>query len=244
MADDVPDTFGGGLRSYIGAIGFIVPLVGFEQLVTGWVGMRALSWPYSVALMFLGIPIYFAPAIWKRILPDQGMILGDRLEQQNLVANTGGLISAVGAIVPMGPDGLRARAESGGRIILDGSVGTVVPRASAPVEFIPLDKAARIVWESIQESAFAENLENTYRAPSAILNSLSCQFLARGIVWGQKFPSAQMTQISQGKLFYVLPDGTSLAYASQTEAIIQQASVKPDDLDEYVRYAKNVSVRI
>ena len=59
MADEASDTIGGGLRNWLGALGFIVPLIGAEIIREGgpnWVG---------AILIAAGLPIYWSPAIWK-----------------------------------------------------------------------------------------------------------------------------------------------------------------------------------
>lgn len=33
MADEASDTFAGGIKNYLGALGFIVPLLGGEELI-------------------------------------------------------------------------------------------------------------------------------------------------------------------------------------------------------------------
>jgi hypothetical protein len=59
MSDEASDTIGGGLRNWLGALGFIVPLIGAETIREGgpkWVG---------AILIVAGLPIYWSPAIWK-----------------------------------------------------------------------------------------------------------------------------------------------------------------------------------
>ncbi len=59
MTDEASDTIGGGLRNWLGALGFIVPLIGAEIIREGgpkWVG---------AILIAAGLPIYWSPAIWK-----------------------------------------------------------------------------------------------------------------------------------------------------------------------------------
>jgi hypothetical protein len=69
MADDASDTFGGGLRNFLGALGFILPLVGVEELVRHFVDAQHPSLPgwISGILIVSGYPIYVSPAIWKRL---------------------------------------------------------------------------------------------------------------------------------------------------------------------------------
>src|SRR5262245_19814701 len=59
MADEASDTVGGGVRNYLGAIGFIVALIGAEILREGgsqWLG---------ISLLAAGLPIFLAPTAWK-----------------------------------------------------------------------------------------------------------------------------------------------------------------------------------
>ena len=59
MSDEASDTISGGLRNWLGALGFIVPLIGAEIIREGgpkWVG---------AILIVAGLPIYLSPAIWK-----------------------------------------------------------------------------------------------------------------------------------------------------------------------------------
>jgi hypothetical protein len=69
MADDAADTFGGGLRNFLGALGFILPLVGVEELVRHFVDVQhpSLPWWISAILIASGYPIYVSPAIWNRL---------------------------------------------------------------------------------------------------------------------------------------------------------------------------------
>ena len=65
MSDEASDTIGGGLRNWLGALGFIVPLIGAEIIREGgpnWVG---------AILIVAGLPIYLSPAIWKRLRRDK-----------------------------------------------------------------------------------------------------------------------------------------------------------------------------
>jgi hypothetical protein len=59
MSEEASDTMGGGLRNWLGALGFIVPLIGVEIIKEGgskWIG---------AILIVAGLPIYWSPAIWK-----------------------------------------------------------------------------------------------------------------------------------------------------------------------------------
>jgi hypothetical protein len=67
MADDASETFGGGVRNYLGALGFILPLVGLEELIRSYVSEQsALPHWVSIVLIVAGLPIYVAPAAWKK----------------------------------------------------------------------------------------------------------------------------------------------------------------------------------
>lgn len=67
MADEASDTLGGGLRNFLGALGFILPLVGIEELVRHFADPKAstLPWWASAILIIVGLPIYQGPAIWR-----------------------------------------------------------------------------------------------------------------------------------------------------------------------------------
>lgn len=69
MADDASDTFGGGLKNWLGALGFILPLVGVEEAVRRTVDTQHPSLPYwaSGLLIIAGLPIYALPAVAKRV---------------------------------------------------------------------------------------------------------------------------------------------------------------------------------
>ena len=91
---------------------------------------------------------------------------------------------------------------------------------------------------------YADEIEERDRSPSKILNTVAFQMLAMGHVWGRKFPATERTNITNGRILNVMADGLSLAYTSQHEAIVTDAAVKPEDLDEFVRCAKSFSRRI
>jgi hypothetical protein len=63
MSDEASETVAGGIRNFLGALGFIAPLIGAELLMAGerppWIG-----WTLIVA----GLPIYLSPAVWKKIV--------------------------------------------------------------------------------------------------------------------------------------------------------------------------------
>jgi hypothetical protein len=59
MADEASDTISGGIRNFLGALGFISALIGAEVLRESgpnWVG---------VTLIAAGLPIYLSPVAWK-----------------------------------------------------------------------------------------------------------------------------------------------------------------------------------
>jgi hypothetical protein len=59
MSDEASDTVGGGLRNWLGALGFIVALIGAEIIREG--GPKSVG----AILIVAGLPIYLSPAIWK-----------------------------------------------------------------------------------------------------------------------------------------------------------------------------------
>ena len=59
MSDEASDTIGGGLRNWLGALGFIVALIGAEIIREG--GPKSVG----AILIVAGLPIYLSPAIWK-----------------------------------------------------------------------------------------------------------------------------------------------------------------------------------
>jgi hypothetical protein len=70
MADEASESLAGGLKNYLGALGFIAPLLGGEELirflVTGG-GGHTLPWWASIILIAAGLPIYLSPAAWKSL---------------------------------------------------------------------------------------------------------------------------------------------------------------------------------
>jgi hypothetical protein len=61
MSDEAAETFGGGIRAFLGAGGFISMLAGEEVIREGgalWVG---------VGLIVIGLPIFLLPFFWKRL---------------------------------------------------------------------------------------------------------------------------------------------------------------------------------
>jgi hypothetical protein len=61
MADEASDTLGGGVRNFLGALGFISALIGGEEI---WrVGP---TWP-GVTLVAISLPIFISPWIWNKL---------------------------------------------------------------------------------------------------------------------------------------------------------------------------------
>ena len=68
MADTASDTFGDGFWNYITTLGFILPLVGVEELIRSHasVGPSLPTWA-SIVLIIVGLPLYQSKAIWKKL---------------------------------------------------------------------------------------------------------------------------------------------------------------------------------
>lgn len=58
---DASDTFGGGIRSYLGAAGFLVMMFG------GYFIYEDKDTRIGITLIALGLPLFFLPAIWKYV---------------------------------------------------------------------------------------------------------------------------------------------------------------------------------
>ena len=61
MADEASETAGGGIRNWLGALGFISALIGAEMLREDhpvWIG---------ATLIVAALPIYLSPVIWRRL---------------------------------------------------------------------------------------------------------------------------------------------------------------------------------
>ncbi len=68
MADEASKTLGGGIRNYLGTLGFILPLVGLEEFVRSLVSDQpALPHWASFTLIVAGLPLYVAPWAWDRL---------------------------------------------------------------------------------------------------------------------------------------------------------------------------------
>jgi hypothetical protein len=77
MADEASETLAGALRNWLGALGFILPLVGVEELVRHFVDTLHPTLPpwVSAALIVAGLLIYASPAGWKRLRGRQSMAI-------------------------------------------------------------------------------------------------------------------------------------------------------------------------
>lgn len=64
LADEASDTAVGGLKNFLGALGFISPLLGGEEVLR-WFLTGSGSPRAGVALIVLGLPLYLSPAAWK-----------------------------------------------------------------------------------------------------------------------------------------------------------------------------------
>ena len=69
MAGGSDDTFSGGTKGFLQALGFILPLVGVEEIIRGYAGGQIYpGWPWiDVVMIVLGLPLHWAPAIWGLI---------------------------------------------------------------------------------------------------------------------------------------------------------------------------------
>jgi len=68
MADEASNTLGGGIRNYLGTIGFSLPLIGLEEFVRSLVSNQpALPHWASFILIATGLPFYVAPWAWDRL---------------------------------------------------------------------------------------------------------------------------------------------------------------------------------
>jgi hypothetical protein len=67
MSDEASETVAGGVKNYLGAIGFILPLLGGEELIRLLLTGSGLPWWGSALLIVAGLPVYLSPAAWKRL---------------------------------------------------------------------------------------------------------------------------------------------------------------------------------
>jgi hypothetical protein len=95
MADEASETMAGAVKNYLGALGFILPLVGFEELVRHFVDAQHPSLPLwaSSGLILAGLLIYALPAVWKRLKAQGAMFfpalgMGVRAFQASLSGRT------------------------------------------------------------------------------------------------------------------------------------------------------------
>jgi hypothetical protein len=66
MADEASDTVSGAVKNYLGALGFILPLVGVEEVLR-W-ALTGSGWPtVGTILIVSGLPLYLSPSIWRWI---------------------------------------------------------------------------------------------------------------------------------------------------------------------------------
>jgi len=75
MSDEVPDSAGGAVRAFLGALGFIVAMVGVEMMAEKagdriWVGL---------GLVVVSLPVFFSAFMWKWFRQRVGKLFADRL---------------------------------------------------------------------------------------------------------------------------------------------------------------------
>src|SRR5258708_1387308 len=75
MSDEVPDSAGGAVRAFFGALGFIVALIGAEMMAEKagdrvWIGL---------ALIAASLPIFLSAFMWKQFRQRLGTLFADRL---------------------------------------------------------------------------------------------------------------------------------------------------------------------
>jgi hypothetical protein len=75
MSDEVPDSAGGAVRAFLGALGFIVALIGAEMMAekTGdriWIGL---------GLVIASLPVFLSAVMWKWFRQWVGKLFADRL---------------------------------------------------------------------------------------------------------------------------------------------------------------------
>jgi hypothetical protein len=69
MADAASDKIGEGFWNWLTALGFILPLVGVEELVRGYAtaSEHVLPWWMCAVLILVGYPLYESKALWLRL---------------------------------------------------------------------------------------------------------------------------------------------------------------------------------
>src|SRR5437764_3637475 len=92
MADEASDTLGGGVKNYLGALGFISALLGGEEMLR--VGPTTLS----VFLIVVGLPFFISPWVWIWIAKRWGSRDQDKTELQYLANEDSELAWAVQAM--------------------------------------------------------------------------------------------------------------------------------------------------
>lgn len=75
MSDEVPDSAGGAVRAFLGALGFIVALIGAEMMAEKggdrvWIGL---------ALVAASLPVFLSAFMWKWFRQWIGKLFADRL---------------------------------------------------------------------------------------------------------------------------------------------------------------------
>jgi hypothetical protein len=119
-----------------------------------------------------------------------------------------------------------------------------VPRR--PEGTLSLHDAAQGAYAQIQGTDFASEIEEMGRSPLEIMRLTAQQFLGRGVVMGKRWPSEEYELLDgeKRKGWNILDDINSLAYLYQRAPIIRDCVVRTADIEDFVRYARNVSTRI
>lgn len=117
--------------SYLRDKSFVPFLIGAEQLAQHQITSISLPWGISVGLIFLSIPMYFAPPIWKRIFPVSNTAptvfpqprggLGGSAKALNGSTAIGGPGGASG--IGVGGDGGSVEADGAGSVAVGGEGG-------------------------------------------------------------------------------------------------------------------------
>lgn len=94
MADDASDTFSGGFFNFLVTLGFILPLLGGEEIIRSLVttGPTLPLW-FDLTLIAAGLPLHQAKAIWKRLRGGKSQI--EALPLQYLSNESAGLGPAI-----------------------------------------------------------------------------------------------------------------------------------------------------
>jgi hypothetical protein len=109
MSDEAPQTFGGAVRAYVAALGFIITLVGADMMAE----RDGARFVVGIALVIAGLPVFTAAALWKVV---QDKLSENARARLGIVAKDprGWLISFLVASLPLGylvanDDALRQR---------------------------------------------------------------------------------------------------------------------------------------